>query len=179
VRKTEETMKIRVMSIALFILFLTASIVASPPCPSSFSIPQPDVTDIAVDETDVYFSHEGFIRRVSKEGGSPIVIAKLSGKWVMYLVTDDTNVYFAARDKTDRVDAVYRISKNGGAATLLVKGIYAAEMIPDGDWLYIAYPGLPARKIPGQIIRVKKDGSAIETVVTGLRMTMGMLLEGE
>lgn len=161
------------------VAFLAGSVVwgakASTPCPAWFSIPQANVSGIALDETDVYFSHEGFVKRVPKQGGTPRPIANLPGRWVMYLALDTESVYFVARTIADGTDGIYRISKRGGAATLLLKG-YASEMVADGDWLYLACPGFGGN---GRILRVKTDGTKAETLVWGVRMTMGMVVDGE
>jgi hypothetical protein len=77
-------------------------------------------SSIAIDETDVYFSHGGTLGRVAKKGGDVTTLAELAA--VGNLAVDDTFVYFTAGD------VIKRVSKDGAAPTDLVTN----EVSPGG-----------------------------------------------
>jgi hypothetical protein len=170
-RTRGESMRFVIHASVFLIAAAVAMATASQPCPA-FSVPYQDVTAVAVDERDVYFSQGGFVLRVPKEGGTPRRIVNLPDERVMYLALDDANVYFLARNKTRRTDGIYSVAKTGGPAARIVD-IYAHEIIPEGEWLYLLCPGA------GRILRVRKDATAIETLASGLRLAMGMVLDGD
>lgn len=152
----------------------------SEPC-APFFINVPEVFDIAVDESGLYFTSGGSLWRVPLGNGSPTPIGYLKDRSLMMITVDDTRIFVMVRSRTDG-DSVLAIPKSGGVATELLRGITASAMAQDGDWLYILSPGTFARgrsNGDGAIVRVKKDGSKWERIATGLRMPMGLLLDGD
>lgn len=171
-------MTFRVPAVFAIACLVAAGAVAQ--CPESFSVPQSDVTAIAVDQTHVYFTHGGRIERVPLEGGKAAGLANFGDAWVMDLALDDDDVYFLVRNRKDNGDSVGVIPKSGGTAIALLRGVYASAMVPDGEWMYVADPGsMRASNADGRIIRVKRDGSEAEALASGLDLVMGMLLDGD
>lgn len=154
-----------------------------PPCAASPSVTESDVTAIAVDTTHIYFGDSsGNIHRVSKSGGAVESVSGMSGTMVLFAEVDDRNVYFVAQSRADGSHTIYSAPKNGGAPVILAGGFFVYRILPDGDWLYLVAPGTMHGSVwdpNGQILRVRRDGSHVETLASGLRGPVGMVIDGD
>lgn len=151
-------------------------------CSSGVVASATGATDVVVDDRDVFFGDSGGRPwRVAKSGGTPALLTSMAGTAVNFLALDASSVYF--QTQSGDAASVYTIPKGGGDPKLLVSGLYwSLDMIPDGDWLYIVAAGRigpPPWPVEGRILRVRKDGSAQETLATSLRTPMAMRLEGD
>lgn len=159
--------------------------VAHPPvCETSAITTASGVIDLAVDDAYVYFGDSGgSLWRVVKSGGSPDLLSRMIGTSIYFLAIDASNLYFQAGDLTSGLQSVYVIPKSGGQPKLLVSSLrWALDMIPDGDWLYVLSAGSlgpPPWPSDGRIMRVRKDGTALETIASALRAPMAMRLDGD
>ena len=79
--------------------------------------PYPWLGTIALDETDAYLGGHGGVMRVSKQGGTPSLIANVEGI-SLGIALDATHVYFTDTEK----GTVVKVPKGGGAAETLASG---------------------------------------------------------
>lgn len=153
------------------------------PC-TSFSVAADHATDIAVDETHLYFGdNDGNVHRVSKRGGTPSLVVNIPGSWIIFIAVDAEQVYFLARERATNKDTVRAVAKGGGVPILLSDVGFVYEMISDGEWLYLVHPGTYVSgsmwKADGRLLRVRTDGSATETLAAPLRGPVGLLIDGD
>lgn len=154
-------------------------------CQAGVVAAQSEVVDVAVDASHVYYGDfSGNLHRVTKSnGGTPALLATLPGSWISFLALDDTHIYFQARNRSTDRDSVYVMPKEGGPPTLLIADLqYAWDMSAADGWLYLqiavisATTGWPS---DGRIIRIRNDGSAVETIASGLHGSMGMTVDDQ
>lgn len=121
---------------------------------------------IALSSTHVFFQTSNEIQRVPKDGSAaPQILATGFDNLQSYgLVVDGDQVYFAARQRSDDKDGVYRVDIDGKNVVNIVSqstGIDALSI--DTEYVYfnsgsVAEPTL---------VRVSKAGGAPETIATG------------
>lgn len=160
------------------------SVAPTQPCRPGVIATQSGVSDIAADPANLYFGEDsGRVHRVAKSGGPSTPLVTMSESWITFLAVDAIDVYFAARSRSTGLDSIYAVPKSGGTPRLLLSDVLSAwEMVPDGDWLYLLAVGnLSHMPWPadGRVVRIRKDGSAVETVAGNLRAPLGMVIDGE
>jgi sugar lactone lactonase YvrE len=132
------------------------------------------LTDIAIDETHVYWLESGMatpdydarVMRVAKTGGAAEVLATMTPR-AYHFTLDATHVYVAANNSpggavTEGVGAIVRVPKAGGAAETVLGGVSGPyAMAVDDDRVYFttgyAYYGL--------VVSVPKAGGDARTLV--------------
>lgn len=152
-------------------------------CDPGVIVSHAGVTGIAVDSQHVYFTNSrGELYRLARSGGPPRLLASIPGTESDFIAIDGTNVYFQSRGRS-LTDSVYAVPKAGGEPVLLLQDLRGAfELVANGEWLYILEAGTlrPGSWLAdGEIVRVRKDGSAHETIASNLKAPAAMELDGD
>lgn len=144
---------------------------------------------LAQDAQHVYFVNEfGEIARVPKLGGEVQAVADSLGEWLpLSMVVDDTHVYIGALPfdalLAPRPGAILKVPKNGGVvSTLLSDVLMPFEVALDATHVYWASVGtldFTAGSVApdGKVERVKKDGTARQTLADDLSAPLSLALD--
>jgi hypothetical protein len=106
-----------------------------------------DARGLAIDDTYVYWTdwgidtHGAGLFKVPVAGGKPVLLNDaLFGPWAIAL--DASSIYVAALEPNQGQQAIWRVPKSGGAATLLVvdDNLYPRRLVVDGSRLYWSTP---------------------------------------
>jgi hypothetical protein len=115
---------------------------------------------VAVDETHVYWASIGGVWKVDKKGGTPVRLAE-DGEHADALVVDGKSVYWVAPGHTgQKVGAVRKVSKEGGAIVTLGTSTLFAKLEPwslasDARYLYLPDPD------GGRVYRMNKENGDV------------------
>jgi hypothetical protein len=115
-----------------------------------------DLTGVALDEHDVYFSTWSAVMRVSKQGGTPTKLA--AAQWAFAVVADAQAVYFADY----RAGTIGRIAKTDGTVSQV------ADQQPGPSSLAATETDLYWITYDRRLMRVSKAGGAPSIVLDGV-----------
>lgn len=116
--------------------------------------------DLVADGSAVYVADGD--RLVRWSGGTPTTL--FHGARVDNLAVDDDAVYYVSYDQDKMVATIRRVSKQGGAATVLATDWPLVDVQVDGDFVYWSSLG---------IHRVAKTGGAPQTIVPAEAVALG------
>ncbi len=122
----------------------------------------PAVT-IAVDETYVFFSAGGDVRRVAKSGGAATTLA--TGQTPSDMAVDGVRIYWTNVGNPIGQSSVASVPKDGGATTVLAAMPYLHGMAVDESYAYFTQGGSPSE--PGAVWKVPVGGGPPTPVFTG------------
>ncbi|HZZ83409.1 MAG TPA: Ig-like domain-containing protein [Anaeromyxobacteraceae bacterium] len=111
-------------------------------------------TGIAADAASVYFIAGGAVRKVPLSGGTPVMLAILTGSGDLTGVGLDSTYYYWAD-----IGSIYRLPLAGGTPAALVSNAYIGGMALDGTNLYWTDSGA--------LKTMPKGGGTIITLVSG------------
>jgi hypothetical protein len=139
--------------------------------------------DVAVDATHVYYGVGSDLRRVPKNGGAaPVTIAQAGSHFISMIALDGTHAYFISFDEVSFFGSVTAVPKSGGAPRIIVSNVLTPSQINlDANYVYLTSFGTPSGDFflsDAAILRVKKDGSEVKTLVTGVSFPVATAVVG-
>jgi hypothetical protein len=132
--------------------------------------------DLVLDDKNVYFSAKSGVYRVDKNGGDPMLLAKVDTE-VRSLTLSELSVYWAQADAAG--DTLAKISKLGGAVKVLVKGQPAVfSVVINEDKLYWSVRGTDEKQHKdGAIWRVIADGGTPAVLAKDIEKVGSILVD--
>jgi sugar lactone lactonase YvrE len=133
---------------------------------------QKGASELVLDATHVYWiaNEAGDVMRIAKSGGEAQTLAQgqvgLNG-----IEVDESHVYFMTGN--GGTDAVVRVGKDGGFATLVAQSSNPWGVAIDADYVYWNDPG------SSRVVRQAKDGGSLEDLAVDERGAMQIAVDAD
>ncbi len=143
-----------------------------------------EIEAFAMDATNVYVSTPDSVYRIARDGSSPpVVIAPTMTRYAWAMVTDETNVYWAALESGINGGAIFSVPKSGGTPLMIAsKQARPSSIAVDETHVYWTNEGRASageEEGGGAVMSVPKAGGTPTTLVDDLPLADAIALDAD